>query len=350
MSAIDSQLYDKNYFQYGCGIPYERNAHWLNFFGNIAQTIVQTIAPRTVLDAGCAMGFLVEGLRERGVEAFGIDVSDYALQQVRADLQPFCQRASVVDPLVRRYDLIVCIEVLEHLAAQESARAVENLCAHADDILFSSTPSDFKEATHFNVQPSEYWAELFARENFFRDVDFDASFVNPWAVRFRRVREPLPRIVRDYERRFSSLWKENLDLRDWTRDIRGKIARDEESLRTLSAQVDEKNRALETQLSLAEEKERALQAQNALAGEKERALQAQNALAEEKERALEAQRTLNAENQEKIRLLSASLEKSERENESLKTQIKLVTHSRGWRILTYLHHLRLWLFPIREKK
>jgi hypothetical protein len=98
------------------------------------------------------------------------------------------------------------------------------LCQHSDDILFSSTPNDYKEVSHFNVQPPEYWAELFAREGFFRDVDFDASFITPWAVRYRKVDEPLHRIVRNYERKFWLLWKENSDLRDLTIELREDLA------------------------------------------------------------------------------------------------------------------------------
>ena len=69
-------------------------------------------------------------------------------------------------------------------------------------MLFSSSPFDHQETSHVNVQPAEYWAELFARHGFYRDVDYDASFVTPWAVRFRRSSEPLARIVRNFERRF----------------------------------------------------------------------------------------------------------------------------------------------------
>lgn len=246
MSANDSKLYDAYYFRHGCGTPYERNEEWLNFFAGIAQNVAQTISPSTVLDAGCAMGFLVEALRDRGISAFGIDVSEYALERVRADLKPYCKRSSVADPLTERYDLIVSIEVLEHLPSAESARAIENLCNHTDDILFSSTPTDFKEATHFNVQPSEYWAELFARQGFFRDVDYDGSFITPWTIRFRRVQEPLPRIIRDYERRYWALSKENMDLRAWTREIRGNLERDEETLRQLGATIKEKEQSIES--------------------------------------------------------------------------------------------------------
>jgi len=169
------------------------------------------------------MGFLVEELRRRGVECYGVDISEYAIARVHPDVRPFCWVGSITEPFPQRYDLIVCIEIVEHMPAAEAEKAIANLCQHTDDILFSSTPFDYKELTHFNVQPPEYWAELFARQGFFRDVDFDASFIVPWAVRFRRKTEPLPRLVREYERRFWLLWKENVDLRELGREVRSQL-------------------------------------------------------------------------------------------------------------------------------
>jgi methyltransferase family protein len=223
----DASPFDAYYFRHCCGQPYERNDTWLNFFGGIADVIVRMIAPRTVLDAGCAMGFLVEGLRQRGVEAWGLDVSEYAIDRVIPDIRPYCSVGSVTLPLNRKYDLIVCIEVLEHLTAREGVQAIENFCDHSEDVLFSSTPLDYKEATHFNVQPPEYWAELFAHQRFFRDVDFDASFITDWAMRFRLVRDPFTRVVREYERKFWQLHKENVDLRRLSREMRDQLALNE---------------------------------------------------------------------------------------------------------------------------
>ena len=94
-------LYDRHYFETALGpVPYDRTqVKWMDFFATIADRIVAEIKPRRVLDLGCAKGFLVEALRDRGVEAFGIDVSAYAISEVRADIQPFCRVASVTDPL-----------------------------------------------------------------------------------------------------------------------------------------------------------------------------------------------------------------------------------------------------------
>jgi hypothetical protein len=112
---------------------------------------------------------------------------------------------------------------LEHLPQSDAERAIAYFCQASDDILFSSTPLDYREVTHFNVQPIEYWTYQFALHGFVRDVDFDASFITPWAVRFRRNREPWPRVLQDYERRFWLLWKENSDLRRLTMEMRQQL-------------------------------------------------------------------------------------------------------------------------------
>ncbi|MEA3346195.1 MAG: glycosyltransferase, partial [Chloroflexota bacterium] len=256
-----SELYDACYFATGCGRPYDRDEKWLRFFDAIAERIIRDIQPSTVLDAGCAMGFLVEALRQRGVEAFGLDVSKYAIQNVHPDIQSYCWTGSVTDPLPRTYDLIVCIEVLEHLPPREAEQAVENLCRHADDILFSSTPLDYKEPTHSNVQPPEYWAELFARHGFFRDVDFDASFITPWAVRFRKTHEPVARVIAAYERRFWRLLQENQARREFSIEQRNELAEKKREVQALKAQAEEKEREVEAVKAEMAEKVQSLRAQ-----------------------------------------------------------------------------------------
>lgn len=244
--STSAQVYDAYYFQHGCGLPYERSAHWAQFFGGIADKIVAGINPRSVLDAGCAMGFLVEALRDRGVEAFGCDISEYAISLVREDVRPFCWLGSVLEPPPRRYDLIVCIEVLEHLPPADAPVAIANFCQSSDDVLFSSTPSDFREATHLNVQPVEFWAEQFARQGFFRDVDFDAAFILPWSARFRRSRDPISRTVRDYERKYWLLQNENCELRSQAREMRSQGQALESRIQQLQDEVKGRDQLIQS--------------------------------------------------------------------------------------------------------
>ena len=138
-----SGLYGPAYFSSHCGpVPYVRNDYWLGFFGNIADVIVRSFAPGRVFDAGCAIGMLVECLWDRGVEAHGRDISEWAISQARADIRPWCQIGSLAEPIDGEYDLITCIEVLEHIAEDDALRAIASLAASAPRILFSSTPTD----------------------------------------------------------------------------------------------------------------------------------------------------------------------------------------------------------------
>ncbi len=188
MSPDRGALFGEEYFRCRFGsVPYERNEHWLGVFNRIAEQIIARLEPRRVLDAGCAKGFLVEALRDRGVDAWGIDISPYAISQVRPDIRSYCRVASLTEPLEDTYDLITCIEVLEHMPPEEARPAIENLTRAAPTVLFSSTPSDFSESTHVNVQPPLHWLTLFFELDFWPDLQFDASFVAPRAILFRKA-------------------------------------------------------------------------------------------------------------------------------------------------------------------
>ena len=209
----ESRIFGSYYYAHDCGTPYERNEHWRTFFGEIAETVVRDLAPTTVLDAGCAIGLFVEALRERGVEAYGVDVSEWAIDHLAPGARGFCTRASLADPLPRRYDLITCIEVLEHIPEPEASRALANLCAATDRLLLSTSPHDYAEATHVNVQPPDEWAARLAQHGFLRDLDFNATVITPWAALFTRRDEALSETIRRYERASFRLTEEVGELR-----------------------------------------------------------------------------------------------------------------------------------------
>lgn len=212
-TAPPTPTYDEAYYATYAETPYEQNDEWLALFRHFADRIDAVLRPTTVLDAGCALGMLVQALRERGVEAYGIDISEYAISRVDPSVAEFCRVAPLTEPLTERYDLITCIEVIEHLPADEAEQAIANLCSATDRILLSSTPIEYEEPTHLNVQPPEYWTALMARQGFFRNLDLDTSFISPWAVLYERQRDDLPERVRAYDRAFWRQRDEILRLR-----------------------------------------------------------------------------------------------------------------------------------------
>lgn len=214
MSNIDERqlepenLFDETYYATYLGMAYGRTEHWLTFFGGLAERIKSDLEPATVLDLGCAWGFLVEGFRDRGVDATGHDISSYAISQAGGTAVGHCHERSATDPLEKKYDLIISIEMIEHMSAAEGRTVIEQMTAATDQILLSTTPFHHEEATHFNVQPPEYWARIMAENGFYRDVDYDASYLSQWAALFVRREPRMPELVHWYER---SEWRHRME-------------------------------------------------------------------------------------------------------------------------------------------
>jgi len=162
------ELYRVDYYRSYCGsVPYDRShPHRAQFFGNVADELIRTLRPRRVFDAGCAMGCPVEALWDRGVEASGRDVSELAISEVRTDVRSYCSVGSLTQPIEGHFDLATCIEVLEHMSADEGEQAIASRVAAADQIVFSSSPDDFEEPTYVNVKPAIYWIRTFTKYSF----------------------------------------------------------------------------------------------------------------------------------------------------------------------------------------
>ena len=182
-----SELYGESYYESHLGPhPYVRSERWLNFFGQIADKLIQNFSPSKVFDAGCALGFLVESFWDRGVEAYGRDISTYAISQVRPDIRSYCSQGSIAEPIEGKYDLVTCIEVLEHMPEDEAIKAIQMMATVTDKIVFSSSATDFSEITHINVRPSIYWLKQFAKVGFSPLSTFEASFIAPHAFVLKR--------------------------------------------------------------------------------------------------------------------------------------------------------------------
>lgn len=185
---ISQEAYSEDYYSSHCGpIPYDRaQPEWASFFGGVADKIVKLLRPRRVFDAGCAHGFLVEALWDRGVQAWGRDISSFAISQARSDIKSFVSQGSISEPIEGLYDLVICIEVLEHMSEAEALQSIAAMTDSAPQILFSSSPTDLDEPTHVNVKPLRWWLDRFADVGFSPAANIDASFLTPHAFVIER--------------------------------------------------------------------------------------------------------------------------------------------------------------------
>ena len=178
---VKSDSYDEDYFERGVQTQKSgyQNYSWLpELTIKMAHHLVQQLPIQEgdkVLDFGCAKGFLVKALRLLDVQAYGVDVSEYAIDRVDPDSRGLCTLISgASDPkcFSRQYEWLIAKDVFEHLTEEQlteflihSRSKVERLFSAIplgkDDASGFVVPDYDRDVTHVTKQPLEWWMNLF---------------------------------------------------------------------------------------------------------------------------------------------------------------------------------------------
>ncbi|HQT63109.1 MAG TPA: methyltransferase domain-containing protein [Acidocella sp.] len=134
----------------------------------IISILQSSLTVGSVLDVGCARGTWLAAWQQAGcADIYGIDGAFITPEQLL--ISPDCfMSTDLAAPfnLGRRFDLVQCLEVAEHLPRRRSASLVADLTAHADAVLFSAAPPGQGGAGHINEAPYAFWRDLFAAHGY----------------------------------------------------------------------------------------------------------------------------------------------------------------------------------------
>jgi predicted SAM-dependent methyltransferase len=165
VSMPRKDMFDKHYFNGGHKVGGYANegywdypVHWVTF------QHVMNRQPKSVLEIGCARGYLVKRFQDAGIVAHGVEISDHCYN-TRA-----CDPIHVVDIctedllIADRFDLALSVAVLEHVPIDHLPRVFGLLAKYTDrglhGIDFGHKDDGF-DKTHCTLRPKEWWREQF---------------------------------------------------------------------------------------------------------------------------------------------------------------------------------------------
>ena len=136
--------------------------------------------PKSVLDVGCGIGTWLKAFEELGtIKIEGIDGEKIPENQLLIRKDRFSERDLTKSiNLKRKYDLVLCLEVGEHLHKKDANTLIRNLTRHGDAILFSAACPSQGGQNHINCQWPIYWQEKFNKCGF---ACFDTIRAKIWA-------------------------------------------------------------------------------------------------------------------------------------------------------------------------
>jgi SAM-dependent methyltransferase len=166
---MNKDYYDRDYYEAGIesGKSCYQNFRWVpELTIPMAMTMIDLLGikrDQSVLDFGCAKGYLVRALRMLYRDAWGVDISDYALKHVDPEVKMYCHPVSA---LRREFDFCIAKDVFEHIPVDELKGVLESINAK---ILFAIIPLGgkgkyFAEANNFDkshvtCQSDDWWED-----------------------------------------------------------------------------------------------------------------------------------------------------------------------------------------------
>ncbi len=131
----------------------------------LGDTLHRFFRPLDALDVGCAVGHAIKRLETLGVDAHGLDISDWAVSYANT---PRVRQGDFSQELIRKqFDLVYSYDVVEHVLPERLPFAICNLWqATKRDLLIvpatyeNGETFDPNEPTHLVLQPHSWWVDF----------------------------------------------------------------------------------------------------------------------------------------------------------------------------------------------
>ncbi len=119
---------------------HEENVHNLTAPREVIPIIMSITTPKSVLDVGCGIGTWLKVFEEHGIKDYlGVDGNYVDFKKLKISQEKFhTQDLREYWSLNRKFDLVISLEVAEHLPEANADQFVKILVEHSDSIIFSA--------------------------------------------------------------------------------------------------------------------------------------------------------------------------------------------------------------------
>jgi len=131
--------------------------------------IVNKYNPKSILDIGCGNGIWLKSFENCGINDYLGTDGNYVTEDIfRANFSKFIPKNLETEVnFNQKFDLVLSLEVGEHISQNSSETFIKSICNHSDLIIFSAAIPGQKGTHHINENLQSYWAGLFKKNGYY---------------------------------------------------------------------------------------------------------------------------------------------------------------------------------------
>lgn len=159
-----SEIYDESYYRSRTEEP------WISEGDHFSKALFDIYQPQSVIDFGCGVGNHLKYFSEQGVEIKGVDGSPAAKKHAVIDNIEIADLRKSYET-TRKYDLVLSIEVAEHIPEKFTDSFIETLSEAGETIIMTAAPPGQQGIHHVNCQERSYWIDRFSERGYTYEKD-----------------------------------------------------------------------------------------------------------------------------------------------------------------------------------
>ncbi len=186
-----AETFGKDFFDGGKKQPWVYRTYSFEELYPLSQVVLLSMKtcfnPKKVLDVGCAKGFLVKAFRDQGIEAWGVDVSEYALSAAPKEVKKYLYKVDLNKealPFANEcFDCVTFLGTIEclddyHKVLDEIKRVMR---PGASLYLRTTYRTDPEDNIRKNVHSRGYWLREFRNYGFKFMPTWQGPLANQWS-------------------------------------------------------------------------------------------------------------------------------------------------------------------------
>jgi len=135
----------------------------------VLKYLIPIYNPSSIVDFGCGTGTWLAAAKQinRDIQVTGVDGDYVDRNMLMVKKEEFLARDLTENlDLHKKFDMVISLEVAEHLNEKYADTFIDTLCRHSDIVLFSAAHVGQGGDGHVNEQPISYWVEKFEKRGY----------------------------------------------------------------------------------------------------------------------------------------------------------------------------------------